>query len=50
MESLFERHDEYVNTISMDYVRVMMNRIVFFVNQLSNAEHLVEYGGLNYVW
>jgi len=27
MESLFERHDEYVNTISMDYVRELMNRI-----------------------
>lgn len=27
MDSLFERHDEYVNTISMDYVRDMINRI-----------------------
>jgi len=27
MESLFERHDEYVNMVSMDYVRDMMNHI-----------------------
>ncbi len=27
MEKLFERHDEYVSSVSMDYVRSMMNEI-----------------------
>ena len=27
MDKLFERHDEYVSSVSMDYIRSMMNEI-----------------------
>ena len=35
MEKLFERHDEYVSTVPMEYVRSMMDKIDWSLRLIS---------------